>query len=730
MIRLAKIFLLSSFFFNLWTSCSFKNTEDSSLAIIPKVQSVSGEQSGKCGQIEFVWADDEVSTEIQSLFSSEFGLTNSDVPEKAIHLIVSSGINPEGYKLIIEKNEIKVFSSDAAGFFYALQSIKQLVDTKEGIVHLPKVKIDDYPRFKWRGLHLDVSRHFFGVKKVKEILDWMAYYKLNKFHWHLVDDQGWRIEIKKYPKLTEVGSTRIETDGSIRFPEYYTQDEIKEIVAYATERYIEIIPEIELPGHVTSALAAYPEFSCTQKTIPVGNTWGVFNDVYCAGNEEVFCFLEDVFTEVCELFPGKYIHVGGDECPKENWQSCAKCQQRIKDENLKNEAELQSYFIERISGFLHSKQKTVIAWDEIMEGYTPEDAVIMSWHGTECGEIAVMNGKPAVMTPSSHLYFNKYQGDMESEPLAMTGFIPLKKVYDLKPMPEGLSKEQENLVLGVQACLWTEHIEKESQLDYMLMPRLQALAEIAWTNKEQKDWHDFKKRLKEHYQILAEQEVNNWIEPPQGILNNAVFIEKKQIMLSTQEPDSKIFYSLNDGDFKEYTGPFEVTESTKLNTYTALFTGQKSIVQNISLNRMQPLKAVQPKKLKGPGIKVGKIDENEVSIELKVERTSEAREILGEAEKGIIQIETFLKVPKTGVYEFMGHPDQMTIDGYSVMNCEQRSKRIFYHSQVALEKGWHQLNATYFIRDYLAIPASKIKTELRWRIEDGEWEELKPYCYH
>ena len=365
-----------------------------------------------------------------------------------------------------------------------------LLNQNDGFAFIPCLEIEDSPAFEHRGLLLYCSRHFFEKEVILKYIDLLALYKMNTFHWHLTEDQGWRLAIDKYPKLTEISSFRTELDGSV-YGGFYTKEDVKEIVAYASSKQIEIIPEIELPGHSQAAIAAYPHLSCTGEIVPVANDWGVFKDIYCAGNDSVFIFLEDVLTEVVELFPSKYIHIGGDEAPKIRWEECPKCQKRIADNNLKDEHELQTYFIERIQAFLASKGKVIIGWDEILEGGLAEDAVVQSWRGMEGGKEAVKLGSRAIMSPTSHAYFDY---DLKS--------IDLEKVYSFDPIPEGLTDEEAARIIGGECNMWTEHVPDEDNLDSKVFPRLLAMSEVLWSGNEQKDFSEFKQRVQQQYIVL------------------------------------------------------------------------------------------------------------------------------------------------------------------------------------------------------------------------------------
>jgi len=427
----------------------------------------------------------------------------------------------EAYILEINPKHIEIKASSNAGFFYGLQTLRQILPrTLSDNDTIPAVKIEDYPQFRWRGAHLDVCRHFFDTKFVKKYIDLLAKHKMNTFHWHLTEDQGWRIEIKKYPQLTQIGSVRKETIVDKNFDPYvgdgkeyggfYTQEEIKEIVAYANDRFITIVPEIEMPGHSLAALAAYPNLSCTGGPFEVMTKWGVSDDIYCVGNDSVFYFLQDVLDEVLDLFPSKYIHIGGDEAPKTRWESCPRCQTRIKAEGLKDEHELQSYFITRIEKYLNSKGRQIIGWDEILEGGLAPNTAVMSWRGEKGGIEAANQNHYVVMTPGKPCYFDHYQSeDREKEPLAIGGYNSLQAVYEYNPIPTELPKDKQKYILGSQANVWTEYIPTSQQVEYMTYPRLCALSEVVWTGNNKPGYKDFEKRLKnKHLQRLKSWNVN------------------------------------------------------------------------------------------------------------------------------------------------------------------------------------------------------------------------------
>jgi len=437
---------------------------------------------------------------------------------RAIYLkltVPADTLGAEGYSLSVQPARVLLAANQPQGLFLGTQTIRQLLPAQRTAgASLPAVEVADKPRYAWRGMHLDVSRHFFPTEFVKQYIDYLALHKMNTFHWHLTDDQGWRIEIKKYPKLTTLGGFRegtlighygakVPEYDNVRYGGFYTQEQIKEVVKYAQDRYITVVPEIEMPGHALAALTAYPELSCTGGPFKVGQTWGVYDDIFCAGNEQTFAFLQDVLTEVMPLFPSKIVHIGGDEAPKTRWKTCPKCQARIKAEHLKDEHELQSYFVQRMEKFVNTKGKTIMGWDEILEGGLAPNAAVMSWRGMEGGIAAAKQKHQVVMTPGEFVYFDHAQGDPTLEPLNIGGYLPLEKVYAFEPTPKELTADEKKYILGAQANVWTEYIPTTQQVEYMVLPRMSALAEVLWTPASQKNWESFKVRMQPQYQRYA-----------------------------------------------------------------------------------------------------------------------------------------------------------------------------------------------------------------------------------
>ncbi|OQP53647.1 glycoside hydrolase family 20 protein [Niastella populi] len=486
----------------------------------------------------------------------------------------------EGYRLQVNEKSIRCIGHDAAGVMYGLQTLRQLWNVSGNSIKVPACTVNDYPRFGYRGMALDVSRHIFPVPFIKKYIDLLALYKFNTFHWHLTDDQGWRIEIKKYPKLQSVAAWRNETlighkkelphrfDGK-RYGGYYTQQQIKEVVQYAASRHITIIPEIEMPGHASAALAAYPFLGCTGGAYKTSTFWGVFDDVFCAGNDSTFTFLQNVLDEVMALFPSTFIHIGGDECPKTRWKACAKCQQRKQSLGLANEHALQSYFIQRMEKYLNGKGRQIIGWDEILEGGLAPNATVMSWRGEEGGRAAIAQNHRVIMTPESHCYFDYYQSLYNEEPLAAGGFTPLQKVYGYEPLAADTDTLQTQYLAGVEGQAWSEYFTSEAKAVYMIFPRALALAELAWTPKAQRNYNDFLQRLRSQKELMQlaglryPAHVDDITFNATALQNNTV-----QMTLQTSLPGAAIRYTTNNSvptkQSALYTAPVALTKTGTL----------------------------------------------------------------------------------------------------------------------------------------------------------------------
>lgn len=527
--------------------------------------------------------------------------------------------NAEAYKLIVNDKRVCISGASEAGVFYGIQTLRKSLPVAQDInVNLSAVEIYDKPRFAYRGAMLDVARHFYTVDEVKTFIDMLALHNINRFHWHLTDDQGWRIEIKKYPKLMSVASERKETvvgrwysgiyDGK-SYGGYYTQDELRDVIDYAAKRHITIIPEVDLPGHMQAALTAYPELGCTGGPYEVRTIWGVSQDVLCVGNDFTLQFVKDVLSEVADIFPSEYIHIGGDECPKVRWEKCPKCQERIKSLGLKSDAKhtkeqrLQSYMIQEAAKYLKEKGKRIIGWTEILEGGLVPDATLMSWIGESGGIEAAHQHHDVIMTPNTYLYFDYYQSKkVEDEPLAIGGYLPIEKTYNYEPMPKELTKEEQQYIKGVQANLWTEYIPVFSQVQYMVLPRLGAAAEVQWTDPSKKDYKDFLRRVPH---LVAVYDCYGWnyathvydvnVDMKADTVNHVL-----NVQLSTMA-DDPIYYTLDGQDPTEkslkYTKPFTIDQSVVLKTMAVHPDRTSKIsVDTIRFNKatLKPVVLLQP----------------------------------------------------------------------------------------------------------------------------------------
>jgi len=535
-----------------------------------------------------------------------------------ISFIKDESLADEGYALEILPESIIIKAKTDQGAFYAVQSLRQLLPpefedgtVEENEIAIPSVTIKDKPQFSYRGMHLDVGRHMFSVDFIKKYIDALGMLKMNTFHWHLTEDQGWRIEIKKYPKLQEIAAFRNETlighysDQPHQFDDkkyggYYTQDEVKEIVAYAQSRFVTVIPEIELPGHSQAAIAAYPELGCTGEQVEVATKWGVFEDIYCP-KEETFAFLEDVLDEVLALFPSEYIHIGGDEAPKTRWSNCEHCQALIKKEGLKGEHELQSYFISKIEKYLNSKGRQIIGWDEILEGGLAPNATVMSWRGINGAIEAAKQHHNVIMTPTSHCYFDYYQSENENEPIAIGGFLPLEKVYSFNPIPEELNEQEAKYVLGAQGNIWTEYMKTSEHVEYMAFPRVLAMSEVVWSKQENKNYPDFVKRVENFHKRLDALNINyanhlyeiegELISDESGLSYRLQTLTEGKTIRFTLDGSEPTVYS------EAYTKPIPITESVSIkasvfnleeklgNTFSQDINLHKAVGKTITINK-------------------------------------------------------------------------------------------------------------------------------------------------
>lgn len=649
-------------------------------------------------------------------------------------------LKPEGYIINVTPEKITLEGKTAKGAFYGIQTLLQLLPAEiesrlivENLsLKVPAVEITDEPRFPYRGMHLDVCRHFFSIEFIKKQLDIMAMFKMNYFHWHLTEDQGWRIEIKKYPKLTSIGSKRIEADGTTH-EGFYTQEQIKEVVKYAAERFITVIPEIELPGHALAALTAYPEYSCKGGPYTVRNYWGVEADVYCAGNEKTFDFLNDIIDEVVLLFPSEYFHIGGDECPKERWKECRKCQYRIRKEKLKDEHELQSYFVQRVQKMLAKHGKKMIGWDEILEGGLAPDATVMSWRGEEGGIAAANAGHDVIMTPGSWCYLDHFQGSAKVEPIAIGGYTTLEKSYSYEPIPTQIAQDKTHHVLGTQGNVWSEYLYNEEITEHRIYPRIIALAEVGWTDKKNKNFEKFYQRMQNQFVRLDLHDINYRVPKPEGVPNRVAFEDKTDLKFTTTEPVD-MFYTTDGSEpnrnSQKYTHPLSFTEDATVKIRTILPMGKQSDVRTINVIKQQPSKAVKVENLKeGLNLKITegkfwKVSELE-SVSKWEEDICKDLNILHnifDCEKPSAAIlEGYLEIPETGTYLFSTTNNQFFIDDKLLVDNDGTICKYSRNDATAvLGKGSHPIRIVFINNIVGGFPHKWNSLEIQMKKVDSE----------
>ncbi|MBE8727300.1 family 20 glycosylhydrolase [Flavobacterium hungaricum] len=705
----------------------------------PNFYQAKGDSTVINGKIKIIFKNNTYSSkEIMSAKIFESAV-NSITASKKSNLKIEFDTNEkfpskEGYKIEISPEKILV-SGQEEGLFYAVQTLLQLLPDhpSKNEIKLPCLIVRDQPRYSYRGLHLDVSRHFFPVAVIKDFITQMSRYKLNNFHWHLTDDQGWRIEIKKYPKLTEIGSKRAQTLVGNKFERipfffdgnpyggFYTQEEIKEVVQFAEEHYVNIIPEIEMPGHASAAITAYPNLACfPDRNYKVVTSWGVFEDVFCAGKDETFTFLEEVLKEVMLLFPSNYIHVGGDECPKTRWKVCPNCQKRIKDLALKDEHELQSYFIKRIEKFLNANGRQIFGWDEILEGGLAPNAAVMSWRGESGGINAAKQKHPVVMTPEGTVYLDYNQGYSPNEPLTVGRLSTLEKVYHYNPTPvDSLNIEEQKYILGVQANLWSEYLTSEAKLNYMLYPRMFALAEIAWTESQNKNYEHFIQNQLPYHLAKLEQQKRLYKAPiPFGAAETALIASNYLLNLKPTIKNGKIFYTIDgynpDETANLYQSPVQITipkgEFRTIKTIQISESGKRSSISKIIVRNpeLKPALNIKPKK---NGLRyeyfTGKLFEQTQDLELAKPVNSGILEGKISAEKWKTKLERYIGlkltgyvyVPETGNYTFSTLSDdgsKLFIDDELIVDNDKIHWANEAYGAVKLEKGFHKIKISYF----------------------------------
>ena len=641
--------------------------------------------------------------------------------------------NDEGYSLEVSKDAVKVVAKTTQGLFYGMQSFLQLLPAEiespskvNGIAwQAPAVSIKDAPRFGYRGIMLDPCRHFMPVENVKKYIDVLSLFKINRIHWHLTDDQGWRIEIKKYPKLTEIGSKRIDGEGT-EYGGYYTQEEIKDIVKYAADHFITVVPELELPGHEMAAIAAYPNLSCKGEPGTPRIIWGVEDIVMCPGKEDMFTFLQDVIDEMVPLFPSEYFHIGGDECPKTSWKNCPLCQKRIKAEGLKAdgkhsaEEKLQSYVIQRMEKYLETKGKKIIGWDEILEGGLAPSATVMSWRGEEGGIAAALMDHTVIMTPGGNgMYLDAYQGDPKIEPVTIGGYTLLEKTYSYNPIPDTLAAMGKgDYILGVQGNTWSEYMYDEAKRDYMIFPRILAVAEIGWTNLDRKDYKDFERRIENAYVRLDGHAINYHIplpEQPNGSCNFVAFTDKASLEFKTTRP-IKMVYTLDGSEptpaSTAYTAPIEISETTTLKIASVLPSGKMSPIRTIQVEK-QSLAPAKEVAQTTPGLNMEVTDGMYLNVkELEAAKKETKKSVIkdlkeirsvvetSESMRGVNQYAAvatgYVNIPEDGVYFISSDLEEVWIDGKLLVNNGGEVKRFSRHdNSVALAKGLHEIKAVF-----------------------------------
>ena len=637
--------------------------------------------------------------------------SKSSVDAIVLALVDDANLGPEGYRLNVTKKSIRIEGAAAAGVFYGVQTLYQLLPVEiektqpspGAVWSVPCVRIEDKPRFTWRGMHLDVGRHFFSKDSVKRYIDLIASYKMNTFHWHLTEDQGWRIEIKKYPRLTTVGAWRRET--MLDFTPhggFYSQDDVREIVAYAKERFITVVPEIEMPGHSLAALASYPELSCSGGPFKVGTEWGVNNDVYCAGSEKTFQFLEDVITEVVALFPGQFFHIGGDECPKLRWSNCKRCQDRMVANGLKNEQELQSYFVKRIEKILEKHGKRLVGWDEILEGGIAPRATVMSWRGIDGGIEAAKSGHDVVMTPTSYCYFDYYQG-VAGEPKAIGGFLPIDSVYSYEPVPSELTADQAKHVLGAQGNLWTEWIPNYRQVEYMAATRMMALSEVVWSEKSQRNFKDFMERMTPQYKRMGYRDINFRVPTPLGIGGRKIIFHDTLASMTSPVPGAALCYTVNGDDptpsSPQYSQPLPIKGDVTLKAILVLPDGKTSNPVTTNFMMVDPkINGVAFNYFEGEWAMVPDMNA------MKPLKSGTVFDIgLGSVPKRWdnygLQFKCAITIPSSGDYTFSLASDdgsKLFLDDKELVNNDGAHGILEVASKIALTSGKHRLEVRYF----------------------------------
>ncbi len=744
-------------------------TIDRSSSITPKPLSVVAKE----GYFEMtknttIYNNEESSQSIIQLFiekiknttSQSIGITTNAEEKNSIQFIKDHTLNfeEEEYQLTVSKNNILIKAKTDQGLFYGMHTFAQLLplyntENKNKTlfpIKIQAVDIKDKPRFGWRGMHLDVSRHFSSVDFIKKQLDVLAHFKINKFHWHLTDDQGWRIEIKKYPKLTSIGSKRKNADGTYH-EGFYTQEEIKDVVQYAKDRFIDVVPEFDTPGHAIAVLAGYPELSCDhnkeQKEYQVRNLWGVESSIFCASKESTYTFIEDVIKEMSSLFPYGYYHMGGDEVPKHQWEHSSCCQKFIKEESLKDEKELQSHFMARVEKILTKYDKKMIGWDEILEGGITPTTNIMSWLGEEGGIKAANEGHDVIMTPSKYVYLNFYQGDHKVEPFAFGAYIPLEKAYNYDPLPKEIKEEKKKHILGSQGNLWTEYAKEDDTKEYLLYPRIIALAETNWTQKENKNFDDFLGRLTPIRELLDYHKINYHIPLPEGPTSNKItFIDSVKVPFTTTYP-VKMVYTTDgtapNANSTVYQEPLTFTETTELRIASVLDNGKLSKVRELTISK-EPLTLSVNAKEVSKGLVMEEVKGHFQNIKEIQEETKKKTAVLNNIKDAnttydwghkvnednfrAVFLNGYIDIPEDGVYYFTSTQDQVWIADKLVIEHSESIKKHPQESSLALQKGKHKLKIVYLNNIVQGWATDWNTVELKFRKSDEtEYKDISEH---
>lgn len=722
-----------------------KADEKAKINIVPRPESVTVNQGTGVSLANIaIQADTAIKDEASYLLSelkNRYKINATIAKSGNIKLVLdqNSGTGSEGYTIETVDKKVVISAATKKGVFYGIQSFLQLVPTNnQGSFTVPNLKIVDSPRFSWRASHLDVCRHFYPISFVKRYIDFLAMHKFNKFHWHLTEDQGWRVQIDKYPRLTEVGAWRKinnimdyqskvipETaeeikarliaqgsykvvDGQAFYGGFYTKEQLKQVVEYAKSRHIEVIPEIEMPGHTQAVMAAYPHLACegAPESFDVWTRFGVSRNVFCAGKEETFTFLENVLDEVFEVFPSKIIHIGGDECPKANWKECIDCQVRIKSNNLHNEHELQSYFIKRMQKYINSKGRKIVGWSEILEGGLAKGATVMSWLGTGAGIQAAKLGNDAIMTPFGQTYYNMKEDPTGQGPGHSSSYLPIKNVYGFEPVPADLDSAIAKRIIGYQPCLWTEYVPTTKDVEFLTFPRLAASAEVAWTSRENRDFEDFSDRLKSHYAHLDTMGIHYFVNPPTLPGKRVVLTDEKPVKISTDFPGGVIRYTMDGSEPTEnspvYTKPLNITEKTTLRAKTFAPNGLASSI-NQTVFELTGLNQVDKAGINsGLAYTLYKIKEAKPSLEnAQFIRKGNCGGFTMPTGVGgdmfAIKLEGIIEIKESANYTIYALADdsiKISIGGALVINNTQANKE--ETGTIQLEKGFYTIEAEFF----------------------------------